>query len=209
LDKAALTLWDGFSASAVQPPGTPYVISSVANPVNSVTVYTGTFTGLAPVSAALIGNSAIIGGCVSGTITSVDNASGGFTTYHGTFSGSNANYVFQSATVTGVAGNAGTFPIHSSTGTTLVLVNPNGVADASGGSAFIPVDDINNGSFVITGVTPTTLSVLNVNGSAQSGLGASATVSVQNTTLEVETSATNFVNPIATATIPAAQYQLS
>lgn len=82
----------------------------------------------------------ITAGPASSSLTAASNASGGFTTYTGTFSfpfgptGDSNNMLITIAGFTN-AGNNGTFAAVSCNSTTLVVANPNGVSETHAGTA--------------------------------------------------------------------------
>lgn len=105
-------------------------------------------------------------------ITSVANASGGFTTYTGVFPGGDMNgvagYAFE---VTGFLNpaNNGTFGVASSTATTVTLLNPAGVAEVAVASAASPTTEPLQFTHLIVGSG--TLTILSTEPSLQSAVG--------------------------------------
>lgn len=93
----------------------------------------------APVTAITVG--APIGVGQTFALSSVSNASGGTTVYHGTITGGAANaYAGLTFTISGFlnAQNNGAFSCSASTATTITLANPVGVAETTAAQAQLP-----------------------------------------------------------------------
>jgi hypothetical protein len=111
----------------------PFITPGASGTVNSVNTYIGS-------PAASTWGTAIYG-TLTLTLTSVDNASGGSTVYHGTITGGAANayanfYFYVSGFTNG--GNNDVMQATASTATTLTMTNAGGVAETIAATAITP-----------------------------------------------------------------------
>jgi hypothetical protein len=105
---------------------------------------------------------------VSSPITSCAAASGGNTTYTGTFTVASFPLGAE-ATIAGFPSplNNGVFTVVSVTPTTLVLANAFGIAQTFAATASGTIVSMNNGIYLVVSVTPTQLVLANPNGIAE------------------------------------------
>jgi hypothetical protein len=119
---------------------------------NNIAINNGALSGITlNLSGSVIGNSSF-------SLTAAANTGGGTTTYTGTFG--NAVFASRVVTISGFTNPGNNTPngaiVLSNTSTTMVVQNPNGVAESAAASAVV---DVTLGVYTVNGVVPPALQV--------------------------------------------------